>query len=212
MTEGADNSGIIYVLTNPAMPDIVKIGKTTDIEQRIKDLSRPTGVPLPFDCVRAVKVDNMNQAETALHRAFGPNRVNPNPRKEFFKIEPEQAIAILELIGTEDVTPGQDDLEDVDVLEQAASDRFKKQTRRPSMRFDDFSIPVGAELKFTRNGEISTVADGGTIVKYEEEEYPISALTPILLGWSSSYVSPLDYWEYEGKLLREISDQVHGIG
>ena len=179
------------------------------MERRINELSRHAGVPLPFDFVRAVTVNDMTQAENSLKTAFKKNRVNPNPRKEFFEIEPEQAMAILDLIGIEDVTPRQDELGDVDLLEQTDSDEFKR--RRPPMRFDAFDIPVGAELKLIRNGEIAMVADSGTTVNYGEEEFPISALTPILLGWSSSYVSPLDYWEYEGRLLREISNEVHGI-
>ena len=40
--------GSVYVLTNPAMPNMVKIGKTTrDVELRLADLYS-TGVPLPF--------------------------------------------------------------------------------------------------------------------------------------------------------------------
>ena len=45
-----DNSyGVVYVLTNPAMPGIVKIGKTSrsDIHARLNELYS-TGVPLPF--------------------------------------------------------------------------------------------------------------------------------------------------------------------
>jgi len=41
--------GSVYVLTNPAMPNMVKIGKTTrDVELRLVDLYS-TGVPLPFN-------------------------------------------------------------------------------------------------------------------------------------------------------------------
>ena len=43
--------GIVYVLSNPAMPEIVKIGKTSDLTERMKSLSKPTGVPLAFECV-----------------------------------------------------------------------------------------------------------------------------------------------------------------
>ena len=38
----------VYVLTNPAMPNMVKIGKKTrNLELRLADLSS-TGVPLPY--------------------------------------------------------------------------------------------------------------------------------------------------------------------
>ena len=46
--------------------------------------------------------------------AFGPYRINPG--REFFEIEPEQAITLLQLMITEDVTPElQEEASDVDV-------------------------------------------------------------------------------------------------
>lgn len=58
---------IVYVLTNPAMPGLVKIGKTTqlEVEDRMKQLYG-TGVPVPFDCVFACKVKDAGEVEKAL--------------------------------------------------------------------------------------------------------------------------------------------------
>ena len=97
---------IVYVLTNPVMPGIVKIGMTDrpDVRHRMADLYT-TGVPLPFDCVVARELENITAAEveSALHTAFGPNRVNPS--REFFEVEPEQVEAVLRLMQGRDVTP-----------------------------------------------------------------------------------------------------------
>src|SRR5436305_420811 len=60
------------------------------------------GVPVPFELKFACKVHNPDEVERALHRAFAPHRVNP--KREFFKIEPDQAIAILKLLHVEDAT------------------------------------------------------------------------------------------------------------
>ena len=50
------SEGIVYVLTNPAMPGMVKIGKTgREVEARLNDLYT-TGVPLPFECAYAGRV------------------------------------------------------------------------------------------------------------------------------------------------------------
>ena len=55
--------GSVYVLTNPAMPNMVKIGKTTrDVELRLADLYS-TGVPLPFECEYAAKVKDVDKTE-----------------------------------------------------------------------------------------------------------------------------------------------------
>lgn len=87
---------IIYILINEAMPGYVKIGKTsTSLEQRIRELSGSTSVPLPFTCFYACTVNDSGFVEHQLHDAFDNNRVNP--RREFFQIAPERVVAALKL-------------------------------------------------------------------------------------------------------------------
>ena len=87
--------GIIYLLSNPAMPGILKIGKTTkeDVKLRMKELYS-SGVPLPFECLYAAKVRDIDSVEKALHTAFSPDRVNP--KREFFEIEATASISKIE--------------------------------------------------------------------------------------------------------------------
>ena len=95
--------GTVYVLTNPAMEGLVKIGKTTrDVSLRLADLYT-TGVPLPFECKYAAKVRDVDETEKAFHEAFGPNRINI--KREFFEIKPLKAIAALKLMAIEYITP-----------------------------------------------------------------------------------------------------------
>lgn len=86
---------IIYILINEAMPGYVKIGKTGDLEQRVRSLDT-TSVPLPFECFYACSVKNADFVERQLHEAFADNRVRSS--REFFEIAPERAIAILKLV------------------------------------------------------------------------------------------------------------------
>ena len=55
-------TNIVYVLTNPAMPGIVKIGMTDrpDVQRRMGELYS-TGVPLPFDCVIAREIEDLGR-------------------------------------------------------------------------------------------------------------------------------------------------------
>lgn len=64
---------IVYVLTNPAMPGFVKIGKTylDNVNQRLGQLYS-TGVPFPFELAFACEVPNATEFERALHVAFAP--------------------------------------------------------------------------------------------------------------------------------------------
>jgi hypothetical protein len=85
-------SEIIYILTNEAMPGYVKIGKTSSsLEQRIKELSRSTSIPLPFTCFYACTVKDSGFVEHQLHDAFDDSRINP--KREFFQISPERVVS-----------------------------------------------------------------------------------------------------------------------
>ena len=66
---------IVYALTNPAMPGIVKIGMTdkNDVKERMRDLYT-TGVPLPFECVIARQ---MRDWEAGDYRGRSSHRLWP---------------------------------------------------------------------------------------------------------------------------------------
>lgn len=87
---------IIYVLTNEAMPGLVKIGRTAGaVEERLSQLSSHAGVPVPFECHFAAEVDNGIRVENILHRLFDPDRLNP--RREFFRVEPERVVLAISI-------------------------------------------------------------------------------------------------------------------
>ena len=140
---------IVYVLTNPAMPGLVKIGMTDrdDVKRRMSDLYT-TGVPLPFECVAAREIEDREAAdiEKALHTAFGPNRVNSS--REFFQIDPEQVQVLLRVMPGRDVTPRtaskETSLQDED---QAAATEYKKrQTRTNELDFMESVNEHGAVI------------------------------------------------------------------
>ncbi len=205
-----DQSGIVYVLTNPAMPGLVKIGKTSrnSLDQRLQELYG-TGVPVPFECAFAAKVSDETSWEKALHTAFGPQRINP--KREFFGIEPEQAIALLKLIALEDVTPAtQQVAENVDAESRAAGERLKS-SRRPNFNFVEMGIPVGADLQFTQSDVTVIVVDERRVKRPDDPEPRfLSAITRELLN-SDGAPATLQYWTYNGRRLREIYDETYAI-
>ncbi len=107
-TQANTESGIVYAATNPLMPGLVKIGGTSreNVQARLDELYS-TGVPAPFTCEIARRVDRYLEVESALHTVFEPSRV-PSGR-EFFQVTLDQVAAALELAGGEDVTPQGDD-------------------------------------------------------------------------------------------------------
>ena len=202
----SDIQGIVYVLTNPAMPGLVKIGKTSSdyVLIRLTELYS-TGVPVPFECAYAAKVIDYSTVEKAFHEAFGPYRINT--KREFFMIEPEQAIALLKLLDDEDVTPAiQTEAEDVDRDSKQGANKLK--FRRSVFNFEEMGIPIGSELQMVNSVETVIVVSGRK-VSYKGEDMALSTLTRDLLGYKWR-VNPSKYWLFKGQLLGDIYDDTYG--
>lgn len=199
------NNGVVYVLTNPAMPGLVKIGKTTrtDVSARLNELYS-TGVPVPFECAYAARVENEAKVEKAFHQAFGPYRLNP--KREFFQIEPEQAIALLEIMALEDVTPSlQAEAEKVDVDSKEASKKLK--ARRPNLNFVEMGIPIGSTLHFVQgNATVEVISERKVLLNGEETS--LTAATQELLK-NSYQVAPGPYWTFNGRSIRDIYNETY---
>ena len=84
----------------------------------------------------------------------------------------------------------------------------KTSRRRPNMRFSDLGIPQGAEIQFTQGSAAATVAsETENTVTYEGREYRLHALTKQLRGSDKPLVAT-EYWNYQGRTLREIYEEV----
>jgi hypothetical protein len=201
---------IVYVLTNPALPGLVKIGKTSraDVRSRMRELYS-TGVPFPFDCAFACKVKDSAEVEQALHFALGRSRVNPN--REFFDIEPERVIAILKLLKVDDVTTDIEKELDTDITtEEKASAEVAKGKRRPRLDYHDLDIPNDSVLVFKGRDDRVTITSNRK-VSFEGQECSLASATRKILGLAEDYaIQPSPYWTYNGKLLRDIYNEVHG--
>ena len=191
---------IVYLLTNPTMPDLVKIGRTTDLEARLRQLSTHSGVPVPFECFYACEVANSVKVEKALHDAFGDHRINS--RREFFRLNPDRAVAILELVAMKDATLTVEVAED-----QAELDALhREQTRREQFRFSMVDIAPGAVLTFSKDELITaTVVDDKRINFQGEVTSTSAAATKLLhrIGWTLRAAQGPLYWVYEGETLAE---------
>lgn len=206
MTNENNQGGIVYVLTNPEMPGLVKIGKTSldSVEQRLSQLYS-TGVPVPFECEYAAMVSDSTEVEKALHTAFEPHRINPN--REFFRMEPEQAMAILELLAVDDVTPGVQ--EEAEKVEDAATrSTISNRSPRPAINFYKMGIHSGSELKMI-NSEVTVEIVGSRLVKYQGEEYTLSGVTSAVLG--EGHRRPRYLWTYNGRLIDEIHNEIYPL-
>ena len=88
--------GHIYVLVNPSIEGLVKIGKTTrSPDERAKEMSQATGVPTPFYAAYAIQVADCHSAEEHVYALLEQNGIKRSPNREFFEMPLRAAIAIL---------------------------------------------------------------------------------------------------------------------
>ena len=151
--------GYIYIMTNPALPDMVKIGYATDVENRRKQLST-TALPYDYE-VYATYETAGNLEDKKLHKLI--DNLNPDLRitksREFFIMSPEDAYELLESIAIISGT--------TDKLKRVKIDESKKaKIKKPPINFKECGIPIGAELVFIENPEVKEVVCDDRKVKY----------------------------------------------
>ena len=190
---------IVYVLSNPAFDRYVKVGRTIDLEQRLRQLDN-TSVPLPFRCEFAIEVNDEVEAERLVHQAFADVRVRSS--REFFEIEPQRVIAALKLTGGKDVTPKEDvaeDAEGIEALERTVA-------KRRSYSFDDAHVSVGDVLVYTRDESVTATVVADKKIEFEGEVTSLSRAALTLLhrdGYKWKQANGWAYWMKDGETMGE---------
>lgn len=184
---------IIYVLINEAMPGLVKIGKTSNLNQRLKDLDT-TPTPLPFECYYACEVKDMTLVERKIHYAFGDHRIRKN--REFFELSPDRVKSVLELIAIKEVTPKEDIVNEIGDLE--ALENYSKS--KPRFKFSLADIKIGDTIYFSSDETITAIVKTDTTIEYQGKETSLSSATLDILrskgSEKKSAQGPI-YWKYK---------------
>ena len=85
----------VYILINPAIPNLVKIGRTDrSPEDRASELAT-TGVPTAFIVAYEHQVGNSRGAESAIHALLQEKGFRPEASREFFKMPLKTAVAVV---------------------------------------------------------------------------------------------------------------------
>ena len=204
-------AGYVYAVTNKAMPGLVKIGITTRSPSvRIAELSAFTGVPVAFEELHAVKVEDHQKVERLLCEVFADKRVNP--QREFFKVAPEAVVAAMRLTGQtfieEEIPDVEEEVTDGEANEELRQRRAK---RRPNLDFLALGIDVGSELEYIGTGEegeriVATVASARK-VHYDGKEMFLTNATEEVTGQAG--IRGTAYWKYKGENLVDIYERAH---
>jgi len=190
------------------MPGLIKIGKTDqEADARLSQLYT-TGVPVPFKCVMAVKPErSAAEVEQALHQTFEPHRLNP--AREFFKVEPDNVVAIMRLLG-KDVTDQVQAADDRDTA-LTATDRAARERadRRPNFNFKEMGIEPGTELRFRDDVTVTVEVVDEKLVRMDDDILSMTAATKRARGIDHP-VAPLPHWRTpDGRLLRDIYNEIY---
>jgi hypothetical protein len=101
-------NGYVYVLSNSKMPGLVKIGRTNQVDQRARELSRQTGVPTDFAVEAKFASHAPEEHESEIKRRLHSKRI---VGKEFFEMDLGEAIRIVQaVVGTDPINPSDDSL------------------------------------------------------------------------------------------------------
>lgn len=190
----------MYVVSNPAMPGLVKIGMTEreDYGERLAELYG-TGVPFPFHCELAYLVDDPRDVEGSLHEEFADARVNPD--REFFKVDIEEVRRILKRTDGVDVTKEAITAVDSHTPEISIHARNTARQRQPKIDFHLLEIESGEILSAIGAQAVVEVV-GRSHVALDGARMPlISATREVFPEFSGRTI---DYWEIDGRSLADI--------
>ena len=206
--------GVIYILTNPAFPQYVKIGWAQDLEERLKQLNRSETIPYAFRAYAVYDVES-KLTDKALHAII--DGINPNLRtienfdgkkrvKEFYAMSAEDAYHILECIakisGTTDrlkrVKPEGHEIDD----EKTAME-IQEASRRGPFRFSMCGIQVGDEVVFVDDENKKAIVVDDRHVRFGKVITSLSALAQDLLECNHPVQGTI-YFKYKGKVLDDI--------
>lgn len=202
MTNTENTYGIVYVLSNPSMPGLYKIGMTrnSSLKPRMRQLYN-TSVPEQFRCEFAFRVNNKDIArvEAWVQDTYRDFRYNDG--REFFAFD--NATRILQwlrdtcsIFQMEDITDtvraelSQGEIDDEAMEEECAQE---KRTRRPNFDFNVMGLPVGSELVYCQDKMVRCVVSGRRHVDFGEKKgVSLSSITRELVGYP---VCPTRLWE-----------------
>ena len=145
--------GYIYIMTNPALNDMVKIGYATDVESRRKQLST-TALPYEYE-IYATYETSGNLEDKKLHKLI--DNLNPDLRisknREFFVLTPEDAYELLESIAI--ISGTKDKLKKA--IKDGLSEDVEKDAETSLQKVHDKYIAKIETLLEEKNKEIMTI-------------------------------------------------------
>ena len=197
---------LIYILTNPEMPKLIKIGRTSNLEQEINSLSFHAGVPADFKCHYCCEVEDGEKAEKTLHVGLG--EYLKNTEKGFFETNPKKAKDMLKIWSIREVILDNNKTYTPEKNESSTKDKSKlRRFNFPMLKIDKGStITFFNDKKQLPDERYVAKVIGRSKIKFEKKEtYVSNAAVKILkrdFGSVSNSECGTNFWVY--------NDEIHG--
>lgn len=212
-----NNTGVIYILTNPSFPQYVKIGYADNVEDRLRQLNRSECVPFAFrlyayyDVANRLSdkkiheiIDSLNPDLRSIEENDGKTRV-----REFYAMDAEEAYKMLEAIASINgleknlhrVAPSPEEMKEEKEAEKVRLDAFK---------FSMCNIADGEELEFIDDPSKKCYVKGEKKVIFKGEEYSLSMLAQILTKKDYPCAGP-HWFTYKGEVLSDLRNRLSEI-
>lgn len=182
-----ESKGVIYILTNPAFPEYVKIGYTDNLENRLRSLNN-SSVPMQFRVYAIYEVDE-RLADKKVHELI--DMLNPDLRKidnfdgkehkrEFYVMSAEDAYMLFDCIAKISGTAKR--LKRMkpngrEILEEQEARAIDENAHRGPLKFiEDCKIPKGDYIEFMQDPEIKARVNDDRSVEYDGMIMSLTAL------------------------------------
>lgn len=217
----ANNSGYIYVLTNPSFPEYVKIGYADNVDERVAQLNRSECTPFAFRKVAVLHVAS-RLADKNVHKLidrFKPElrakeNINGKMRiREFFAMSANEAIEILDTIGN---IYG----ETTQIFEQTSEEKQEQEIaeknaiaseRKSPFSFYKCGIHNGEIISYVYDPSITCIVSGDREITFNGNKTSLSALAKKLLNHPTSIQGTL-YFTYNGEILSALRKRLEDEG
>lgn len=166
----------VYIFTNAAMPDWVKVGRTENVKKRLDELSN-TSVPFRFECYANMEypIEYKSIIESDLHEMLGETF---DKEKEFFRTTPEIVFSYFQRISRHNkefkLTKHHEEVEPDD-------------SKSVPTTFEMLQIPVGSVLRYKKDETVECIVkDNKNLVQFGGTVSSISAVAKLLLQAKSA--------------------------
>ena len=196
--ENNTTAGVIYILTNPSFPNLVKIGYADNVERRLKELNRSECIPFAFRLYAYYKVP-VRLTSKKLHRLINKLDNNLHPIEDFnnkeraddfYAMDVHDAYSMLKTLAEiinlkENLVLVKSSKNNIKKPEEIRTKRSVTQLPKMDWLIEQGIIQIGDEIYVINHiDEVATIKDSKNVL-YKGKKMTFSKFGCKVTGWKS---------------------------